>query len=288
MQPLEIHQMDFHYHAGQERGEKTLREHLEHAAITGRSIVGLTDHFNKYLPTEIPKGKPIYENSIKGLRDYYNECDALRAMFPTLTLYFAPELGPRTPFEQVPQEAVDMADYFICEPTGVEGTPEENTARLIERVCDIADFSARVSRPVFVAHPFRSPVNARLINRPIEQWMRDIPVRSKLSDYTPTQINEFFLFDVAQFGRAAAANGVPVEINGATQNRVRVANQPGILRLLWAAFALIKEQGVSFVPGSDQHGFSIARHGDYVPSDCFEAIGVTAEDIAFLHEFEQR
>lgn len=280
---MEIYQMDYHYHAGQERGARTLKEHLEHAAVTGRKLVGCADHFGKYLPESKPSVlPPVYERSMKGLADYRAEMDALKSDYPAMTLFFAPEIGPNTDFASVPPVAVELSDYFICELPGVSGTPEENTVAMLLRAREAAAFSKRVNRPVFLAHPFRSSVNFRLVKNPIEPATTALPYRENFRDYSIEEINAFFLFNPFLLGREAAALGIPVEINGETHNRVRANNMAPVMGMMWAAYAAMKEQGAGFVPGSDQHGFETGKHGTYVPCDCFEAIGVKAQDIDFM------
>ncbi len=280
---MKIYQMDYHYHAGQERGARTLREHLDHAAVTGRRLVGCTDHYGKYLPdSKPPILPPVYERSLKGLADYRAEMDALKSDFPEITLYFAPEIGPKTDFSTVGSEAVELSDYFICEPPGVDGTLEENTEAMVKRLREAAAFSKSVNRPVYIAHPFRSSVNYRLVKNPIEPATTSMAYRENFRDYSMDAINAFFMFDAARLGREAAVLGIPIEINGETHNRIRANNMAPVMGMMWAAYAVMKDEGARFVPGSDQHGFETGKHGTYVPCDCFEALGVRAEDIRFM------
>ena len=45
-----IYQVDLHYHTGQERQTgASVRDYLEHARMTGRKILGITDHLSLYL-----------------------------------------------------------------------------------------------------------------------------------------------------------------------------------------------------------------------------------------------
>lgn len=280
---MEIYQMDYHYHAGQERGARSLKEHLDHAAVTGRKLVGCTDHFGKYLPDSKPSLlPPVYEPSMKGLADYRAEFDALKAEYPGITLFFAPEIGPKTDFDAVGPEAVALSDYFICELPGIDGTIEENTRAMIKRMREAAAFSNSVDRPVYFAHPFRSSVNFRLVKNPIEPATTALEYRENFLDYDMEKVNAFFLFDTVRLGREAAALGIPVEINGETHNRIRTNNMAPVMGMMWAAYAAMKREGTGFVPGSDQHGFETGKRGTYVPFDCFEAIGVKARDIRFM------
>jgi len=280
---MEIYQMDYHYHAGQERGARSLKEHLDHAAVTGRKLVGCTDHYGKYLPESKPSIlPPVYERSMKDLADYRAEMDALKSVYPDMTLFFAPEIGPKTDFALVGPEAVELSDYFICELPGVDGTIEENTEAMVKRMREAAAFSKSVGRPVYFAHPFRSSVNFRLVKNPIEPATTALAYRENFRDYEMDAVNAFFLFDTARLGREAATLGVPVEINGETHNRIRANNMAPVMGMMWAAYAAMKDEGARFVPGSDQHGFETGKHGTYVPFDCFHALGIGADDIDFM------
>ena len=280
---LQMHEMDFHYHAGQERNNKTLREHLVHAAATGRKVVGLTDHYGRYFPNERNLERPHhYPVSLRGLREYARELDALRGDFPNLTLYFAPELSPAADLGEVPDEVHEISDYYICEPTGIKGTAQENTDALTRHLHRIAEFSRKTQKRVYLAHPFRASVNLRLVSSGIAPDITALQTRPGPENYDPGEAERFFLLDVVRLGQEAAALGIPLEVNGETHNRIRVTNLPAPLKLLWAAYLIMKKQGASFVPGSDQHDFQTGRYGAYVPFDCFEAIGVQPEEIGFM------
>ena len=81
-----IHNIDLHYHAGQERAEGfSLADHLIHARLTGRKILGLTDHLGRYLN---PKREGShYHASVGGLLQYRAEMDALKTDFNDLTFF---------------------------------------------------------------------------------------------------------------------------------------------------------------------------------------------------------
>ncbi len=279
---MQIHEIDLHYHAGQERQHKALREHLAHAVSTGRKILGVTDHYDLYLPGNEDNAETIYPRSIDGLLAYAAELRSLKNEFPSLAVYFAPEIGADIRFSDIPDAVHAVSDYFICEPPAVVADKKENTERRVERLSQIAAFSKRTEKPVFLAHPFRSAVDRRLVKNPIEPAIVGMRTRASISDYGAEEVSDFFLQDIVLLAKESARLGIPLEINGETHHRIRVTNLPAPLTLLWAAYFIMKQYGASFVPGSDQHDFWIGRHGAYVPYDCFSAIGVTAEAIRFL------
>lgn len=285
---MQIHQIDLHYHAGQERQpESSLHDYLMHARITGRRVLGLTDHLQFFLSGhEISAERASrfpYEPSLDGLARYRGELDELRGTFDDLELYFAPEVPPKVTLAEMPQRVLDLSDYFICE-CFFPQSRQEHTEKVIARLEEMAAFTAATGKPTFLAHPFRNAVNYRLVKREIEPWVTAIEPRSDRA-FDVARLSDFFLLDVDAVGAASARTGVPLEVNGGTQGRVRASNLPAALQMLWASYERFLAQGATLVPGSDQHAFTkgIGRMGGYVPFDCFEAIGVKGEDIDFLN-----
>lgn len=281
---MHIHNVDLHYHAGQERDAGTsLADYLDHAVVTGRVVLGLTDHYSRYGdPLRTDREYP-YEQTLAGLRAYYDDVEALRGAYPGLVLLFAPELSSRHVLAEIPDEVLALADLFICETSFPAGTVADNTAAAVQRIEEVGRFAERTGKPAFIAHPFRSSVNHRLVKRDIEPWIARLEPRPD-GAYSPEELERFFLLDIERLGDACHAYGVPLEINGNTHYRVRAANNPAPLQMLWAAYRLLQACGVEFVPGSDQHGFrrSVGRVGSYVPADCFAMLGLGVEDLGFL------
>jgi len=57
---MQIHNIDLHYHAGQERqAGVTLTEYIDYAQKTARKILGITDHYHLYpkFPLKLYRGK---------------------------------------------------------------------------------------------------------------------------------------------------------------------------------------------------------------------------------------
>jgi histidinol phosphatase-like PHP family hydrolase len=169
---LYVHNIDLHYHAGQERQPgTTLEGYLEHAVMTGRIVLGLTDHLEKYIgsPLSPAAAAPLYEQSVAGLQAYRADVEGLRGRFPTLKIFFGPEIhaGPRIDIQRIPQGVVEVSDYFLVSLPTVDTCADANTKAKVDHIRAIAEMRERTGKPVFVAHPFRAAVDARLVKRPI-------------------------------------------------------------------------------------------------------------------------
>ncbi len=288
---LHPHNIDLHYHAGQERQPgTTLEGYLEHAAMTGRTILGVTDHLEKYigLPLSSAWDPPLYEQSVAGLQAYRADVDALRGAYPALRIFFGPEIhaGPRIDLRRMPQGVADVSDYFLASLPDVDTSIDHNTAAKVERLHAMADLRERTGRPVFIAHPFRSAVDNRLVKRPIAPWVTALVPRTP-DAFSDIEVNRFFGFDMRAFGRACGELALPIEINGGTDGRIRGLNLPAPLQLLWAAYRIAKGEGATFVPGSDQHAYLRTperREGRYVPFDAFHYLGLGTGDLDLVRQ----
>jgi hypothetical protein len=288
---LHPHNIDLHYHAGQERQPgTTLEGYLEHAAMTGRTILGVTDHLEKYigLPLSSAWDPPLYEQSVAGLQAYRADVDALRGAYPALRIFFGPEIhaGPRIDLRRMPQGVADVSDYFLASLPDVDTSIDHNTTAKVERLHAMADLRERTGRPVFIAHPFRSAVDNRLVKRPIAPWVTALVPRTP-DAFSDIEVNRFFGFDMRAFGRACGELALPIEINGGTDGRIRGLNLPAPLQLLWAAYRIAKGEGATFVPGSDQHAYLRTperREGRYVPFDAFHYLGLGTGDLDLVRQ----
>ncbi len=284
------HNIDLHYHAGQERPiGTTLDGHLEHALLTGRKVVGLTDHLEFYIGQPPSNRKPMftYEQSVAGLLRYREDVDEARGRHPGLRILFGPEMhaNKRIDLRQMPQEVVDAADYFHSSLPFEEGSPEASTAARLKRLRDVADLRDRTGRPAFICHPFREPVNWRLVKGPIAEWVTALAPRRDC-DFREEEVSRFFGFDVRAVARACGELGLPIEINGGTDARIRALNLPAPLQMLWAAYRYFRDEGAGFVPGSDQHTYHVndvsRREGRYIPWEPFDFLGVMVDDMPFV------
>jgi histidinol phosphatase-like PHP family hydrolase len=281
---MQIHNIDLHYHAGQERqAGVTLTEYIDYAQKTARKILGITDHYHLYfLHSPIDREFP-YEKNLRGFLKFREDVESQKPLFPEMTILFAPEIAWYEDFAEIPAEVIRVSDYFICEPP-FKGDFAENTAQLLKRMNEISQFAKAAGKPVFLAHPFRIAVNYRLIEREIGPEVTAIQTRESFEDFSCRELDEFFMFDIKKIAQAAQKLQIPMEINGNTQFRIRSTNLPGVLQMLWAALKVMKEEGVEFVPGSDLHGFvtGLGKMGEGVPEDCFRALGVDVSDLKFL------
>ena len=280
---LHIHNIDLHYHAGQERRSGlTLRDHLEYARESGRKVVGVTDHYGLYGWTH--KEHMPYPETIEGLLQFRSETRSLQNDFPDIRIFWGPELGPRLNLDEVDDRVIAQTDFFILE-TPFDKDVEINTRKCIECIQRQAEFLERVGKPGFVAHPFRSVVNYRLIKGEVEEWVMSLEPRPA-SQFPEEMINRFFGINVREFGDACLAAGLSIEINGETHRRVRSSNNVAVLLMLRRAYGILKDQGVDFVPGSDQHSFMLdyGRIGRWIPFETFEYLGVGVEDLRFVNK----
>jgi len=282
---LDPHNIDLHYHAGQERQiGATLDGYLEHAVVTGRKVVGLTDHLEFYIGQPPSNRKPMftYEQCVAGLLRYRQDVEEARGRYPGLRILFGPEThaNPRIDLRQMPQEVVDVSDYFHSSLPFDDTSPEATTAARLQRLRDVAALRERTGKPAFICHPFRESVNWRLVKHPIADWVTALPSRPDC-DFPEELISRFFGFDVRAVARACGELGLPIEINGGTDFRIRALNLPAPLQLLWAAYRFFRDEGAGFVPGSDQHAYRAAdptrREGRYIPWEPFDFLGVTVD-----------
>ncbi len=285
MTKINIFNVDLHYHAGKERQDGvSLSDYLDYAAKTGRRILGLTDHYGLFFPREGAGQDRNYPASLAGILQYREDVAQASSKFPALQILFAPELNPHDDLAAMPAELIAVSDYFISEPYHTAGLAE-NTASMQKRLYEVADFRERTGKPVFLAHPFRQAVNARLVKGELEPQASQLEYKA-WSEYDYATARDFFGFEIRQLARTASQLDIPIEVNGNTQYRVRSANNPAALQLLWAALGFMLEEGVSLVPGSDLHGFKagVGNIGQYVPQDCFDALGQGLDYITFLHK----
>lgn len=286
-----VHNIDFHYHAGLERQPgTTLEGYLEHAALTGRTLVGLTDHLERYIgvPPSAPRNPQLYEQSVAGLLAYRADVDILRDRFPTLRMLFGPEIhaSPRIDISRLPSEVVGASDYFVMGLPSDEESPGADTEAKVERVRAIAGMRENTGKPAFACHPFRSAVNRRMVKGQIEPWVTALQPQSAL-DFPDALLDSFFGFEVRTVARACRETDLPIEVNGGTAGRIRSLNLPAPLQMLWACYRVFLDEGVGLVPGSDQHAYihpPDRREGRGVPADAFDALGISAADIGFVNQ----
>jgi len=283
--PQHVHQLDFHYHAGSERSEGTsCYDNLNHARVTGRLILGATDHLERYDPNRI---RNPYGAGAEGLKLYCDEIREAAERLPEMTVLFSPEVSAERVDELLTPDIAELADCLILEPPRIYDSTdiETNTRNWIAGIKHSVELRSNYDTPAHMPHPFRESSNLRVIEKPIEPWITDIEPRPDC-DFPEDMINEFFMIDVRALGRALAEHDLPSEISGDTNARITRISLPAVRQLLWAAYRILHEEGVDLVPGSDQHKMldGIGRVGTHVPADVYDWLGLTVNDIRYWQE----
>jgi histidinol phosphatase-like PHP family hydrolase len=276
---MHVFEIDLHYHAGQERREnKSLRDYIDFAHMTGRKILGITDHDSRY-GTRLREGPQHYPQSIEGMMQYRQDLDELRSDFPSMQIFFAPELSSVFEYKTMDDRIIDISDYFICEPASNHEEMELYTELMISELERTKAIANHTGKPTYMAHPFRY----RLLNRISEG--RTLPEGYMgACSMTDEEVMELIGLDIVAFADHAVSLGVAIEINGGTHYRLRSFNAPYYLDALRHAFKILHRRGVSLVPASDLHGFAPGQSGLSVPRETFEMLGITAKDIGFLNQ----
>jgi histidinol phosphatase-like PHP family hydrolase len=267
----------------------SVADHLHFAQVTGRRIVGVTDH-DYYLRGESAKNPEKtypYEFSLGGLEQFRDEVRSAAREFPELAVFFSIELGARRDLSAVPDALLDACDFLICEAAPLAKEPSTTDAHRLRQVEQVRDLMDRAGKPAFIAHPFRLVIDDRLILRDIDPSLASMQGRPEL-DFEEEELNSFFRQDVRAMARACRRYGVAVEVNGHSCWRMWGLNIPALYDLLCAANRVLRDEGVDLVPGSDQHEFRLtwggmfANAGVPVPWQVFDRLGLSVEDSAVV------
>jgi histidinol phosphatase-like PHP family hydrolase len=237
--PLDIHSVDLHLHAGTERPpDMSLNEYIRLAWATGRRILGLTDHFGRFLGQS---RKPLrhYPGTLDGLHTYVREIEEARERFPDMLILFAPEMGPEHLLsdETLSIVAEPFVDYILIE-TGSPLLAEKGNV-CIEGMRVVARNRDRTGIPGITVHPLRWAVNE--LSAP------------ELAGSTD-DIEELFGVDMNALADASKRYDVPIELNGETWKRL------GLRRAAWLTdrylefYRVLIDLGAEISPGTDQHG----------------------------------
>lgn len=274
---LEIHNIDLHYHAGTERSDGcSLDDYLEYAALTGRVIIGVTDHFGRYLYGGEPKRPEPYPRSHEGFLAFHEDVIQARARWPQLTVFFAPEFGAGA-VSDLTDEHLSRFDYIIFEPYALEG-PGSLTRTLIATARECGALVERTGIPAFVAHPFRATVNAQVVKQGIAPWAAQLSPLDGDADLI-AEANALFEMDILAVAQAFRDGGVPLEVNMETQSRITSRNLFAYYDRLRAVYRILRDEAVDLVPASDIHGIT---GGTPVPRDTFQELAIRPRDIRFL------
>jgi hypothetical protein len=272
----------------------SIADHLHFAQVTGRRILGVTDH-DYYLRGESAKtpGKAYpYEFSLDGLVQFRDEIRRAARTFPELLVCFSIELGARRDLSTVPDSFLEVCDFVICEAAPLTNNRSDTDELRLHRVEQIRDLMDRAGKPAFLAHPFRLAVD-RLVFGDIEPQLASAPARPKL-DFDEEELSSFFGQDIRAMARTCRRCDVAVEVSGHTCWRVLGLNLPVLYDLLCAANRILRDEGVELVPGSDQHEFHLtwggkpANAGVSVPWQLFDRLGLSLEGSALVRTLISR
>lgn len=292
---MPVHAVDLHYHAGMERKPGcSIVDHLHFAQVTGRRILGVTDH-DYYLRGEGAKtpGKTYpYDFSLGGLAQFRDEVRSVARKFPRLSVLFSIEMGARRDLSTVSDACLEMCDFIICEAAPLASNRSDTDELRLHRVQQIRELMDRGGKPAFLAHPFRLAVD-RLVFGDIDPQLASAPARPKL-DFEEEELNSFFGQDIRAMARTCRRCDVAVEVSGHTCWRVLGLNLPVLYDLLCAANRILRDEGVELVPGSDQHEFRLtwggkpANAGVPVPWQLFDRLGLSLEGSALVQTLMSR
>lgn len=256
--PLSLFEIDFHCHAGTERGaDVSLAEYVDFLARSGRKLAGLTDHFGRYRSGRTDFDH--YAGSADGFLQFAGEAREIGGEVPDMLILFAPEIGAGTVMDGETCGLLNEAriDYFLGEP-GANATGESYGAYLRGVVEWIADSSDRLGVPGFLAHPLRQAVNTIVGKAGREGAALRMPLSAPLPAVGSSvdglsRLERVLDIDVGSLGALLARYDIPVEINESSWGRVLAMNHATFAEHHLEFYRRLREAGVSFVPGSDMH-----------------------------------
>lgn len=282
---LRLHSIDMHFHAGTERpAPYSAGDFLSYAVATGRRVIGVTDHFGRYLGGS---RKPLnhYPGTMDGYRTFRDEVRSAADDFPEALVLFGPELGAS--FLLSDQASLALAepgvDFFIAEPAG---TGEETSLGeiLIHSVESIAYGEREYGRPGFLGHPLRSLVNSYVgKGGPGPKMPVNGPLPPLSSSPDPTsEVSELFDVDIRGLARTLRDRKVSIELNESSWGRIMGMNHESFAERFIFFFRSLREMGASFILGSDLHN---AEHGAPTPFVLARMLDIEVGNMAFLEHW---
>jgi len=254
---------------------------IDFAVATGRKIIGITDHWGRYLGLS---QKPLrhYPGTISGYRQFAGEVAEAAERHSDTVVLFGPEAG----FEHLTDGGIAAAfelpevTYFIAECGGMQSGVRYGQY-LVDGIRAAASARDTYKRPGFLAHPLRAAINTCVGKTgPGPQMPKQPPLRPLgLCDDTHRHVELLFDIDIHALAEASRRYDIPIEINRSSWRRMIGMNQePFVERYIYFYRALI-ESGASVVLGSDLHGVE-----DVAPTPFIAArwIGVEPRDMTFL------
>jgi hypothetical protein len=284
---LQLSHVDLHFHAGTERpAAYSLDDVVSYARATGRRVLGLTDHWGRYVR---PSTKELrhYTGDMPGFAEFAADVADGRANHPDMAIAFGPEI----PLSDIIEGGCEGAfvppevDYFMGEQGG-SGPSDTIGEEYIAGMEHMARLRDRVGRPCFIAHPLRSRVNyyvgkagpgpkcpAHPACRPLERYADPL-----------AHVEELMGVNLTDLARASVEYDVPLEINESSWGRILGQNQEWFAERYLFFFRALLDMGAQVVLGSDQHS---VESGACTPFTIAKMLGVTPGDMKFLRHWVQ-
>ncbi len=282
---LELNGIDLHFHAGTERlAEYSLADVVAYARATGRKVLGLTDHWGRYVR---PSKKELrhYTGDASGYAHFAADVADVRTKYPDVAIAFGPEI----PLSDIIDGNCDAAfepsevDYFMGEQGG-SGPSDTIGEEYIAGMEHMARLRDRVGRPCFIAHPLRSRVNYYVGKTGPGPKYPAQPAGGPLAHCADplAHVDELFGMSTRDLARASVEYDVPMEINESSWGRILGQNQEWFAERYLFFFRAMLDMGAEVVLGSDQHS---VEAGACTPFAVAKMLGVKPGDVKFLRHW---
>ncbi len=288
MQPtwdnLQLYHVDLHFHAGTERPEiYSAFDFIAFAVATGRRIIGITDHFGRYLGRS-KKKLNHYPGTIDGYHAFNRDVRMAREAFPNAIILFGPEMGLAYPLSDEAKLAFTVpVDFFICEPSRPEGQDTYGEA-LTRSVHTIAEVQREQNAAGILGHPLRSIINdyvGKTGPGPRMPGHGPLPPLSSYDD--PLDHTEQLLdIEVASLAKELIRCDVPIEVNESSWGRILGMNHQSFAERYLFFYHKLLEEGVPVILGSDLHN---VEHGAPTPFVVAQMLGIDPCDMSFLRHW---
>jgi len=282
---LQLYHVDLHLHAGTERPEAySVRDFIEHALATGRRIIGITDHWGRFLGRS-KKRLNHYPGTLEGFRQFAAETHAAGAAHPEAIILFGPEMG----FDHLWSETGDAAfgvpevTFFLGEPGGYppEGMYGEYLIRGVEAIARARD---RHGRPGILSHPLRAAIN-RYVGKsgpgPAHPHHPPLPPLGSLAD-PRTHTERLLDIDIAALAEASLRHDVPLELNESSWGRILGMNHQSFAERYLFFYRALLDEGARVTLGSDQHDAEHGASTAFIPA---MILGLKPRDMTFLRHW---
>lgn len=282
---LQLYQVDLHIHGGTERPpEYSLLDFITFAVSTGRRIIGITDHFGRFLGLSRKKLNH-YSGTIQGYRTFIGDVGEAKSAYPDEIVLFGPEFGVGHLVSKEGEEALGAqgVDFFIGEP----GSPPDGMTLgdyLVDGIKEIRRARDHYGLPGFLGHPLRGPVNlfaGRAGPGPRMPAHGPFPGLSTYDD--PLEhVEELLGIDISAMAKESVRRDVPIEINDSSWGRIMAMNQQSFAeRYLFFLRKLIGD-GARVILGSNMHNIERPSPTPFV---IVQALGIQPEDLTFLRHW---